>query len=197
MGMSENKVLYKKQGRRELTERLHTTQEQIDEMRREIQREKQKAAGISAAGGGRKRSHQKKRRRIKLVGQVAFFSMVILLSAAIISIQITRSKGGIPSLLGFQMFVVESGSMEPTLNVGTVILSRKPEHAENLGENDIVTFRSLAGAVITHRIVEVVTGGDGNVAFHTKGDNPRNSVDQELLTPDRVLGRFVLKVPLT
>lgn len=175
----------------------HTTQEQIDEMRREIQRERQKMIGggkADYAGGAVVRD---KRRVKRVVGQTVFLIVVFLLSAAIISIQVARSRGEIPNLLGFQLYVVQSGSMEPTLNVGTVILSRKPEHPESLAVNDIVTFKSLSGPVITHRIVETVTDGEGNIAYRTKGDNPRNSIDVELLTPDRVLGKFMARIPLT
>lgn len=176
---------------------MHTTQEQIDEMRKEILREKQKKLGARIPDDNGKGGLRRKKRTARILGQIIFISAVLLLSAAIVSIQITRSQGGIPDLLGFRLFVVESGSMEPTLNVGTMILCRKLQNTESLAENDIVTFKSLSGSIVTHRIVDVVTGGDGNIAFRTKGDNPRNSIDRELLTTDRVLGKFVARIPLT
>lgn len=180
-----------------MQEGRHTTQEQIDEMRKEILREKQKMSGIRTSEDSGKWSLKTRKRSVKVAGQIIFLSVVLLLSTAIVFIQIARSKGDIPHLLGFQLYVIESGSMEPTLRVGTVILCRKPKNAESLAENDIVTFKSLSGPIVTHRIVGIVTGENGHIAFRTKGDNPHNSIDRELLTPDRVLGVFIAKIPLT
>lgn len=130
-------------------------------------------------------------------GWLVFSMLVLLLAASIISINITKSRGEIPNIWGFQLFSVESGSMEPTLPVGSLIISRRPENPGEFAGGDIVTFRTLSGFVVTHRIIEVITNPDGTVAYRTKGDNPRNSADQELLTEDRVIGKFVAKVPLT
>ncbi len=198
---NQNKTSKKKQEGVIMQEGKHTTQEQIDEMRKEILREKQKCSEGHTPEHRVKRnyrkSYRKRKRTVKVIGQITFLSAVLLLSAAIVSIQIARSRGDIPHILGFQLYVIESGSMEPTLGIGTVILCRRPKNVGNLAENDIITFKSLSGPIVTHRIVGVVTGEDGKTAFRTKGDNPRNSTDRELLTPDRVLGVFVAKIPLT
>lgn len=181
-----------------MTQTKYTTQEQIEAMRNEILREKEKMAGISS-GKGSFRSRQKLgKRAIKTAGGVIFLALSLLLVWSIISIQMTKSKGGIPNVLGFQLFVVESGSMEPTLKVGAVIVSRKPKDPENdLKVNDIVTFKTLSKAIVTHRIIEVVINDDGGKTYRTKGDNLQNSPDQELLSPDRVIGVFVARIPLT
>lgn len=176
----------------------YTTEEQIEAMRKEILQEKQRMAGVSTGTGkgpGGPLTYAVK--AAKIGGWVIFLGVVLLLVGAIISINVTKSKGQVPNILGFQLFEVESGSMEPTLQVGAVIVSRRPHHPESLKVNDIVTFRTLSGAVVTHRIIEVVTDQDGSKAYRTKGDNPKNSPDQELVTPDRVIGVFMAKVPLT
>lgn len=181
-----------------MPEGKHTTQEQIDEMRRELQREKQKAYGAGTRGGRRSKSSGKRKLAAKAAGWVVFTSIVLVLGAAIVSINVTKNRGGIPSLPGgYQLFVVESGSMEPTFKVGVVILSRKPKDANSLKANDVVTFRTLSGSIVTHRIIEVTKDEKGNIGYRTKGDNPKNSVDRELLTPDRVIAVFLAKVPLT
>jgi signal peptidase len=81
--------------------------------------------------------------------------------------------------------------------VGSVIVCAKAQHPERLAADEIVTFHTLSGAVVTHRIIEVVTDGNGNISYRTKGDNPINSPDPELLTPDRVIGVFAVKIPFT
>ncbi|EGW36276.1 signal peptidase I [Desulfosporosinus sp. OT] len=179
-----------------MTQTKYTTPEQIEAMRQEILREKEKIAGISS-GKGSSRGQLPLRRQVKkIVSGLIFSSLCLLLVSSIISIQISKSKGEIPNVLGFQLFAVESGSMEPTLQVGAVIVSRKPKDPEKLKVNDIVTFRTLSNALVTHRIIEVLND-NGSSAYRTKGDNPINSPDQDLLTPNRVVGVFFAKIPLT
>jgi len=170
----------------------YTTKEQIEEMRKEILLEKQRMS----EGSGFKRLKNRKP-ALKTGGWLIFISMVLLLTAAIVHVNTAKSRGEIPGILGFHLFVVESGSMEPTFNIGSVLLCRRPRDPAALKINEIVTFRNLSGHIVTHRIIEVIAGEHGKTSYRTKGDNPRNSADQELLTPDRVLAVFIGKVPLT
>lgn len=165
-------------------ENRRTTPEEIKQMQQELRCEKQKRDGKAKTSKG------------KTTGRILFAFLVLLLLGALVSIQLQRNQGEIPSLLGFQLYRVESGSMEPTLPVGSVFLSRKADGTEALKEGDIVTFHTLSGSVVTHRIIEVVREND-QTSYRTKGDNPVNSPDSELLTSDRVLSVFVAKIPLT
>ncbi|TGE35762.1 signal peptidase I [Desulfosporosinus fructosivorans] len=180
-----------------MTQTKYTTQEQIEAMRQEIQREKEKMAGISSGKGPSGGRLPQGKQAVKTVGGAIFLALCLLIVWSIISIQMTKSRGEIPNVLGFQLFAIESGSMEPTLKIGAVIVSRKPKNPETLKVNDIVTFRTLSNAIVTHRIIEVDVNDEGSKAYRTKGDNPRNSADQELLTSNRVIGVFVAKIPLT
>lgn len=180
-----------------MTQTKYTTLEQIETMRQEIQHEKEKMAGISSGKGPSGGRLPQGRQALKAVGGAIFLALCLLLVWSIISIQMTKSRGEIPNVLGFQLFAIESGSMEPTLKIGAVIVSRKSKNPETLKVNDIVTFRTLSNAIVTHRIIEVAVNDDGSKAYRTKGDNPRNSADQELLTSNRVIGVFVAKIPLT
>lgn len=177
-----------------LQQSKRTTQEQIETMRTEILREKQKASGGAVKPG---RAEQWKR-ALKVFEWGVFLFALVLLVMTLIGVYMAKSKGETPMIFGvYQLYSVESGSMEPTLTVGSVIVCKKEQHPESFGADQIVTFHTLSGAVVTHRIVEVVTDQNGNVAYRTKGDNPINSPDRELLTPDRVIGVFVAKIPFT
>ncbi|NLA26199.1 MAG: signal peptidase I [Firmicutes bacterium] len=176
--------------------RRYTTPEEIEAMRRVISRAKKErkpglpgGRGISAA--------QKRKRALAIACSILFGILVLLLLVTLASIFMAKSRGEIPGVLGFHLFVVESGSMEPTLPVGTVILSRKPGDADRLQVKDIVTFKSASGAVVTHRIIDVIRDDEGNMSYRTKGDSPANYPDQELLTPERVIAVFVLAIPFT
>jgi signal peptidase len=177
-----------------MTQSKYTAPEQIEAMRRELAYHKRLLYG--SLDKDEYRQLRRKRRR-KLIGRLSFAAVVLILAAAIGVIQSEKSSGEIPGLLGFHLFSIESGSMEPTLNVGSIILSRRPGQPAGLRSGDIVTFKTAGGAVVTHRIIEVLQDSYGGVSYKTKGDNPVNSPDQELLTPDRVISVYVTKIPLT
>ncbi len=70
---------------------------------------------------------------------------------------IDRVNGNVPSLFGYQVYVVETGSMIPTLPVGSTILVRQLGEDELPQVGDVVTYNHLSVAV-THRIVATVVG---------------------------------------
>lgn len=169
---------------------IYTTDEQIEAMKRELDRALDPKTLLSENGGNPavwlKRATG------------AFLSLIILLLAlTFLLIMYTKSRGETPTLFGYQLYVIETGSMEPTLKVGSIILTKVPKDAAKLKKDDIVTFRTKSGSVVTHRIIEVIAGEDGNPQYRTKGDNPTNSPDAELLDPERVIAEFVAKLPLT
>lgn len=97
-----------------------------------------------------------------------------------------------PRLAGYQVYNVISGSMEPAIPIGSLVLV-KPEEAASIQEDDVIAFYSKrdTGAIITHRVVEnqiaagrLVTKGDAN--------------EEEDINPveyDQLLGKVTLSVP--
>ena len=173
----------------------YTTQEQIDAMRSEILHEKQKASGSVTAEPKR---FDRLKLAFKIMEWLVFLSVFILLVITLVGVYTAKSKGETPTLFGaYQLYSIETGSMEPTLTVGSVIICKKTAHPETLEKDQIVTFHSLSGAVVTHRIIDVIKDEFGNTSYRTKGDNPINSPDIDPLTPDRVIGVFAAKIPFT
>lgn len=87
---------------------------------------------------------------------------------------------------------VLSGSMEPTIPTGAVVVTRA-EAAYAAG--DVITFRDGAEANVptTHRIVEVLTTGD-TISYVTRGD--ANETNDFVSVPHmRVLGKVIAYVP--
>lgn len=71
--------------------------------------------------------------------------------------------------LGWRALTVRSGSMEPALAVGDVIVEREVRAAD-VKPGAIVTFRDPAsGALITHRVA-AASLADGTARFVTRGD---------------------------
>jgi signal peptidase len=74
-----------------------------------------------------------------------------------------------PRFLPYRAYTIETGSMRPTLPVGTeVILTKAP--ASTLKVGDIITFRAPSnGELVTHRIARIERTR-GRRFFVTKGD---------------------------
>ncbi|MEG2688306.1 MAG: signal peptidase I [Clostridia bacterium] len=124
----------------------------------------------------------------KIAKNCVYLVVVIFLLAILLSVVVSKVSGGIPNVFGMYIFQVETQSMEPTLNAGKVIVSVKPSSEKKVEVGDIVTFKTTKGQTVTHRIVEKVDGG-----YRTKGDNPKNSVDDEVLTFDRIIAVMLFK----
>ena len=91
-----------------------------------------------------------------------------------------------PELFGWSRAVILSGSMEPSMSIGDlVIVHRDKEYRVG----DIVVFDS-GGLSVTHRILEKAQEG-----FVTKGD-ANNVPDKELLSENHIIGRVAVVIPM-
>lgn len=99
----------------------------------------------------------------------------------------------IPKVLGYQVYHVISGSMQPAIPINSVVYVEKKEAAQ-IQKGDIIAFYSVSdsGAIITHRVVknQVVSG-----QFVTKGD-ANNKEDIAPVPYEYVIGKVVLSIPL-
>ena len=95
-------------------------------------------------------------------------------------------------LIGMEVFVVQSGSMEPDYHVGSLVYV-KPVDAEDLDVGDVITFNLSGSTLGTHRIIEVVYE-DGAPAFRTKGD-ANDHEDNGLVTPSEIIGEVKFSIP--
>ena len=99
-----------------------------------------------------------------------------------------------PPLPGFNALdvkIVKSGSMEPNIMTGAVVVVRE---TPSYGMNDVITFTSEGANIpTTHRIIgtEMV---DGQEYFVTKGD-ANEERDTNLVATSDILGKVVLDLP--
>ena len=99
-------------------------------------------------------------------------------------------RGSEPVILGHQMIIVTSGSMEPTFLTGSLILVNTSEKPPVYSEGDVVMFRSPDNPQtnVTHRIIEVRQDEEGTY-YRTKGDN--NDFDDPTPIRDRhIIGQY-------
>ena len=95
---------------------------------------------------------------------------------------------------GWRFDTVYSGSMEPAINVGAMVVVSQVDPA-TIREGDIITFAShnKADSFVTHRVVGVTNDGRA-LLFRTKGD-ANNAPDEELVRASDVVGKVRLSVP--
>lgn len=88
--------------------------------------------------------------------------------------------------------VIATGSMEPMIRPGDVILVDKKIDTNQLIKNDVIQFRR-DNILISHRIIEVIEE-DGAKNYRTQGDN-NSGPDFDLVKPEEVKGRVIKVIP--
>lgn len=116
---------------------------------------------------------------------VNFITSTLIIVTVILAFTIVSAKvsGKDPSVFGYQIKTVLSGSMEPEIQTGSIILNKKT-NSETLKEGDVVTFLTEENILVTHRIIEVV----GN-EYITKGDN-NSGKDVQPILPQNITGKY-------
>lgn len=97
----------------------------------------------------------------------------------------------IADFMGYKPFIVISGSMETTINIGDLVIVKKV-NSSSIHTGDIIAFKN-GNIVISHRVKEVINDS-GTYKFKTKGDN-NNVADDFIVSSDAIEGIFVNKIP--
>lgn len=112
-------------------------------------------------------------------------ALIVLLAALIWGVR----------LIGMDVLVVQSGSMEPEYPTGSLVYVKDADVAA-LEVGDVITFNLSPGVKGTHRIIEVVPDEEdpGVVRFRTKGDANEHP-DNGLVEASDIFGQVVFCVP--
>ncbi len=97
----------------------------------------------------------------------------------------------------FGLYTIISGSMEPNVSVYDVVVAID-EDISKIKVGDIVTFISNwdinYGLTVTHRVVGITKGENGEYQLITKGDN-NGSKDGGTVTQHNLVGKVVGRIP--
>ena len=99
---------------------------------------------------------------------------------------------GVPQIVGAtHSYVVLSGSMEPSISAGDVVIvdERPPEE---ISEGDVITFVD-GSSPTTHKVIDVVQDGE-TIRFKTKG-TANEDPDQGFVEADQVVGETMFTIP--
>lgn len=96
----------------------------------------------------------------------------------------------VPSFMGYKPFIVLSGSMEPEIMPGDLIITKTVD-PEEIAAGDIISFRADESVVVSHRVTEVRT--EGGLAFLTKGD-ANTGADAGAVRPEDIEGKYISRI---
>lgn len=95
----------------------------------------------------------------------------------------------IPTIIGIKPYVVLSGSMEPIIKTGSIVYINTYKKAEDVQENDIISFKIDNGQVV-HRVISI----NDDETFTTKGD-ANNTVDSNSVSFNDYIGETMFSIP--
>ena len=135
-------------------------------------------------------SINKRKEKKKIVKRIIEIIAIILIYNIILII-ISSINGKDFSILGYKAYIVNTNSMEPTIEVGDIVIIKKVK-AEKLNQGDVITF-TREGEVITHRITKIETE-EKSTQYVTKGDN-NNTEDTLKIKYEDIIGKEILTIP--
>jgi signal peptidase I len=119
-----------------------------------------------------------------------------LLQVSIIGVLVVSAVVGSQFVFGssFRLSAIASGSMRPTLGIGTLVVVQSVSSPSQIRVGDIVEYNPLTiQGPLVHR-VEIDHTGSGPL-YTTKGDN-NPSPDPASFPFGRVIGKVVFSIPL-
>lgn len=127
---------------------------------------------------------------MNLIGNlVIVFMILICLLLGYIKLQSINHPGEVPSVFGFKMLMVLSGSMSPVFEAGDIVLIKQEK---DIKAGDIITYQ-MNGSYVTHRVKEILSEG-GQAQYQTKGD-ANNVQDQYMVSANQVEGLYQWRIP--
>ncbi len=116
----------------------------------------------------------------------AILALVFIINVTLI-VKSYTNPDKVPDFMGYKPFIVLSGSMEPAIMAGDLIVTKivDPELVQ-IGE--VISFRVESDVVVSHRVTEIQT--EGGLAFLTKGD-ANVGMDATRVLPESIEGRYI------
>ena len=119
---------------------------------------------------------------------------VLSTAAVLIVVVLTVLLVGV-RLIGLKPYVVLSGSMEPSYQVGSLIYVKSVDY-KTLKVDDPITFMAGDSTVVTHRITEVLIDPEDpdTIRYFTKGD-ANDEPDSSSVHYKNIIGKPLFSVP--
>ena len=134
----------------------------------------------------------------KVLTVVGAFLCVILIPILVINITLIvksyTNKDEVPKIGGYCPLIVLTGSMEPKIKSGDLIVVKQIDASE-VNNKDVIAFFDPDGngtSILTHRVNEIYEE-NGTLYFKTKGD-ANNTEDRLPVAEDALVGIYQFKI---
>lgn len=125
----------------------------------------------------------------KVVTVIFSIFLILLITFNIYNfVSINLLHKDLAKVAGYAVLEVVSGSMEPTIMKGDLIII--DTDCKKYQNNDIITFRDINDSFVTHRIFSI--DNEKNIMI-TQGD--ANDSKDEAMSTNAIVGKYVLKIP--
>lgn len=122
---------------------------------------------------------------------VALFFVYYFLSNAV------YKKNPNSTLPRFGLYTIISPSMEPKIKVYDTVVTVSV-NPESIKIGDVISFISTSsisrGLLVTHRVINITTASNDEIAFQTKGDN-NLTADSAVAMASNLVGKVIFKIP--
>lgn len=134
-----------------------------------------------------KKRESKLRKTLRIIKNVLCWGVLAILVLTVVVFMSSKVNGKAPSFFGYSLLRVSTGSMEPELMIGDVILGKSVDNPTDLKVGDVITYQGSGqteGLLVTHKIIVAPhKTDDGTYKLQTKG--VANEVaDPEISTDD-------------
>ena len=96
------------------------------------------------------------KKNLRIIRKVFFWIVIALLAVLLISFVLIRTNNEMPSLFGYSIQRVTTGSMVPTLEVGDIFVGKSVVSMRERGKVNVKRLASGAAHRAAHRLVRAV-----------------------------------------
>lgn len=136
-------------------------------------------------------------RATRLVKNIICWILILILAITMVIFLTTRIQGNTPTVFGYTIFRISTGSMEPELMVGDIILDKVVDDETEIAVGDVITFEGgsqFDGKLVTHKVIKApYTDENGNTMLQTHGI--ANELDDTPISIDQVRAKMICKIP--
>ena len=134
----------------------------------------------------------------KILTVIGILLCVILIPILIINVTLIvksyTNKNEVPKIGGYCPLIVLTGSMEPNIKTGDLIIVKQISGSD-VKAKDVIAFFDPDGngtSILTHRVNEVYEE-NGKLYFRTQGD-ANNSEDRSPVSEDKLVGIYQFRI---
>lgn len=117
----------------------------------------------------------------------------IIITSCITIFDAATHPGKTPSVFGYKVMTVITGSMKPQINPGDLVIATNIKDLNSVKVGTVVSYLNKENVLITHRVIEI-NNNKGLRTYITKGDaNP--AADVEPVSQSQIQGTYKAKIP--